>query len=124
VKGQAEGPLPSDIYIYLALEGNRGGCERHHLTYLSRQKGHGTELQRMFLQTHSLRRCRLGQRFLTPLVNDPLTEIESAISPIRYQISRISDPYITIHKSRKNDSYEVAMKIILWLGSPQHEELC
>lgn len=36
-----------------------------------------------------------------------------------YQISYISDVYITIH----NHSKITAMKLILWLGSPQHEEL-
>ena len=34
-----------------------------------------------------------------------------------------TDIYITIHNSNKNYSYEVAKKVILWLESPQHEEL-
>ena len=33
------------------------------------------------------------------------------------------DIYITIHNSGKITASEVAMKIILLLGSPQHEEL-
>jgi hypothetical protein len=31
--------------------------------------------------------------------------------------------YIMIHSSSKINSNEVVMNIILWLGSPQHEEL-
>ena len=54
---------------------------------------------------------------VTPLgvSNDPFIGVE-------YQISCISDIYVTIHNSIKI-SYEVAMKMILCLVSPQHEEL-
>ena len=39
-----------------------------------------------------------------------------------YQISCISDIYITIHNSSKAN-YEAAMKIRLWLGITHDEEL-
>lgn len=54
-----------------------------------------------------------------PVVVSPLGV---AFTEVTYQISYTSDIYITIHNSG-NISYEMATKIMLWLGPRQHEEL-
>ena len=49
--------------------------------------------------------------------------VEETFHGVIYQISYISDIYIVIHTSSKNDKYGVAMKQCLVWESAQHETL-
>jgi hypothetical protein len=63
----------------------------------------------------------LQPRGLQPVGRDP-TGVEQTFPRGHLGSVKNSGIYIVIHNSIKI-SYEVAKKIILWLGSPQHEEL-